>query len=90
MGMDKSEMNRLSQPGSANLASHYHKCLSAGIHKSVDVIAWFLIERQLQHSLTFTTAGTSDFTLPRQICADLSKGKGKMEAAWNCTGCKYY
>lgn len=77
MGMDKSEMNRLSQPGSANLASHYHKCLSAGMHKDIDVIAWFLIERHLHHSLTFTIAGTSDFTLQRQIFADLSKEKAR-------------
>lgn len=81
MGMDKSEMNRLSQPGSANLASHYHKCLSASMHKSVDVIALFLIEKHLHRSLTFTAAGTSDFTLQRQIRADLSKGKDKMEPA---------
>lgn len=56
----------------------------------MDVVAWFLTERHLHHSLPFTTAGTSDFTLQRQICADHSKGKGKTEPAWNCTVRKYY
>lgn len=56
MGMDKSEMNRLSQPGSAKLASHYLKCLSASIHKRVDVTAWFLIERHTPVSLSLQLA----------------------------------
>lgn len=56
MEMDKSETNRLSQPGSAKLASHYHKCLSANIHKRVNVTAWFLIERHIPVSLSLQLA----------------------------------
>lgn len=79
MGMDKSEMNRLSQSVLAKLAHQYHNDLSSSIRKSVDATAWFLVQTYPYHSLTFTTARTSEFTLQQQICTDINKSKGKIE-----------
>lgn len=82
MGMDKSEVNRLSQLGSANLASHYHNCLSASIHKSVDVTVWFLTQRHYTTvSLSLQLSPLTSLCNSRYVLTS-----AKEKARWNQHG----